>query len=100
MNMLAEIFSFSQKVCLYVQFSDTTKFFKKAAFNKHPNYGFIPLYLEIRLILRKVMCLRPNSCGLYFILLTSLYCAVLALVLGISVEAECEAHYHSQSNCP
>lgn len=25
-NMLAESFCFSQKVCLYVQFSDTTKF--------------------------------------------------------------------------
>lgn len=75
MNMLAESFCFSQKVCLYVQFSDATKFFKKAALNKRPNCGFISLYLEIRLILREVLCLRPNSCcGLYFTLLTSLHC--------------------------
>lgn len=76
-NTLAESFCFSQKACFCVQFSDTTKFStgeNKAAFNKHPNCGFISLYLEIRLILRKVLCLQPNSCcGLYFILLTSLH---------------------------
>lgn len=75
-NTLAESFCFSQKVCLCVQFSDTTKFStgeKKAAFNKRPNCGFISLYVEIRLILRKVLCLQPNSCGLYLILLTNLH---------------------------
>ena len=49
-------------------------FSKKAAFSMSPYCKFISLYLEIRLILRKVLCLQLNSCGLYFILLTSLHC--------------------------
>lgn len=44
MNTLAESFCFSRKVRLYVRFSDTTKFFKKAALNKHPNCGFLSPY--------------------------------------------------------
>lgn len=68
---------FSKSLC--VQFSDTTQFStrekRKAAVNKHPKHGFISLYLEIRLILGKILCLGPNSCcGLYFILLTGLHC--------------------------